>query len=137
MVPESIPGQLRYQAVVLMRVLAIVGENKVRGECLLQLFEDRLHVRPNKGHEPVWKFLHYCPLQAGGAGKKYSCALRLTLSDSDGTEHHPMKHAARVLLGQTKNSAATADFDVVGMGPQTENLQPLGMLPVYGKTDHT
>jgi hypothetical protein len=23
------------------------------------------------------------------------------------------------------------------MGPQTENLQPLGMLPVYGKTDHT
>ena len=41
MVPKGIPGQFRDKAMVLMGVLAIVSEDKVRGDLVLQLFKDR------------------------------------------------------------------------------------------------
>ncbi len=116
---------------VLMSVFAVVSEDEVRGNRLLHLFEDRFHFGTNKRHESVWKSLQQWSFQTGGASKKRSRTLRLSLSHFAGTEHDPMKHAARVLLGQMKDCAATAYFDVVGVCSKAQDFEPLGMPSVY------
>src|SRR6266446_5483777 len=105
-----------------MRVLTVVSEDEVWGHYLLQLFESRFHLGTHKRHESVRKNFQQRPSQGGGTDEQRSRASRLSLPDSNGAKHYPVKHTARILLGQTKDGAATANFDIVGMRAQAQDL---------------
>src|SRR5208283_3201623 len=115
MIPKRIPRQFRYQAVVLMRVLAVVSEDEI-GRNSLQLLENRFHLGAYKGHESVSKGLEQWASQSGGADEELSRSSCLRCPDAIGTEYDPVKYAAGVLLGQPKDGATTANFDIVGVG---------------------
>ena len=102
---------------VLVRVPASVGEDEIRGDCLLQFFENRLNLGPEVGHETVAELLQHWPLQTA-TGEQLSAMLRLRFPHSYGAEYHPVEFAARVLFRQAKNGAATTNFNIVGVTAQ-------------------
>src|ERR1039457_3621456 len=117
MVPKCIPGQFRDQTMVLVRVLAVVSEDEVRGYCF-QVLENCLHFGTHKWHETVRESLQQWSLQIAGIDKHGGSAFGLDLPDSNGAENHPVKHRAWVLFRQPQNRATTTNFYIVGMGAQ-------------------
>jgi len=107
MIPKRVPGQFRQQAMVLLRVVAVVSENKVR--------------RPTKGMKPSRNALAMAPgaplflqtVRPTGPGGTHS----------HGTEHHPVEHSVRILAGETQDCAAAADFDIVRVRSQTKDFE--------------
>src|SRR6266403_597189 len=121
MVSECVPGQFRNQAMVLVGILAVVRKDKVRGN-RLQLFEDRFDFPTDKRHESILEFLQQGRLGNILSGKQRGPTLRFSGPDSKRAEHHPIYQAIRILLGQTEDRRATANFDVVRMRSQTKNF---------------
>lgn len=64
MVPKRVPGQIRDQPMVLMRILAIVGEDEIGRNPLLQFLEDRFDIGSNKRHKTVPEGFQDRPPQA-------------------------------------------------------------------------
>src|SRR6516162_8653365 len=69
MIPKRVPGQFRHQAMVLMRVVAVVSQNEVRRRGL-QFLKSCLHVPADKRHEGVLKLLQQKALERGTFYKK-------------------------------------------------------------------
>src|SRR4029077_3677234 len=69
-IPKRIPGQFRDQAVVLMRISAVMSEDHVRGDRLLQLFENRFDLSTYKRHEAVGESLQHWPPESSGADEQ-------------------------------------------------------------------
>lgn len=137
MVPKRIPGQVGYQPVILMRVIVIVSEDEIRGDCLFQLLEDGLYFGAHKWHESVRERFQQRRFQTGRARKQRGRAARLRFPGTNGAEHDPVKHATGVLVHQAKDRAPTADFDIVRMAAQTQNLQSSSDPSVQIQRDHT
>jgi hypothetical protein len=116
MVSKSIPCQFRDQAVVLMRILAIVSEDQIGGDSLFQLFEELVDLCSHEWHESIRESLQRWTAQTRGADEKLGCMLRFRLPNCGAAKHHPMKRGFRVLLGQTKNRSAATYLDIVSMG---------------------
>src|SRR4029434_6486030 len=57
LVSEGVPRELGDQPVVLMEVVAVVGEHEVRGSRTLELLEGLLDSRPVVRQEPITEFL--------------------------------------------------------------------------------
>src|ERR1700674_2006377 len=106
---------------ILMRVLAVVSENEIRRDRLLQFFKNRFQFGTRKRHESIGKRFEQRSLQPTRTDEQRSPTSRLGLSSPYRTENHPVKHAPWILLGQPQNSPATTNLDVVGVGAQTEN----------------
>jgi len=96
MVPKRIPGQLRNQAMVLMRIPAVVGEDEVWRDRPLQFFKDRFDIGSNKRHKTVGEGLQDRPLQAQRINELSCRVSRLRRANSDCAEHDPMEHTAGV-----------------------------------------
>jgi hypothetical protein len=99
MVPKSVPGQFRQEAMVLVSILTIVRENEVRGNRQLQVLENRFHFAANEWHESVLEILEQWALDRSRTGKQLGCALCLNGPGTDSTEHDPVEHTAWILLG--------------------------------------
>ena len=54
-IPECVPSQLRYKAVVLMEVLAIMCQDEIRRGFSLQFFEEIFYLSPNVGEKSISK----------------------------------------------------------------------------------
>lgn len=121
---------------VLVRVVAVVSKDDVRRDRLLQLFEDCFHFGAQKRHETIAELLQPWPLQPGGAGKQFGASPRLGFPYSDGAEDHPVKFAFRVVFTQPEDGTATANFDVVGMGSQAQNVQRFAGDSAQVQLDH-
>ena len=67
---------------VLVRVVALVREDEIGIDFLLQFFESRLYFGAYEGHEAVGKFLEHEPLDAAGTGKQIPRLLRLCFADA-------------------------------------------------------
>src|SRR5205823_11357455 len=115
-----------------MGILAVMSEDEVRGNGLLQFLEDCLHLGARKGHESVLKGFKKWPVQSIRAGKQRGCAFRLHGTRSNSTEHDPVEHAAWIMLGQTENCSAAANFDVVRVCSETQDLD--GRCPIIGQS---
>src|SRR5215469_17174763 len=103
MIPKRIPSELRYQTMVLMRILAIMGENDIGLESILQVFKYFLHLRSDERHKAVSKFLEHRPAESGGRGEQTRSASRFIFSFADCAENNPMKQGVGVLFCKTKN----------------------------------
>ena len=102
MVAKGVPGQFRDKAMILMRIFAVMSEDQIRGDILLQYSSKTAFTSaPTKRHEPVRKVFQQRTLQAG-AGKQHRATLRLRLPHTQGAEHDPVKVAVRILLGQPR-----------------------------------
>jgi len=64
-IAPSIPSKIRYGSMVLMAVVAIVSENKVRRHLFLQFFKILLDLRAFERKEAIAKFLNNDLLLAG------------------------------------------------------------------------
>src|ERR1700730_8793957 len=106
---------------ILVRVLAVVRENKIRQDRLFQIFKNRFHFGTRKRHESIGKRFEQRSLQLIRTDEQRSPTSRLRLSRPYHTENHPVKHAPWILLGQPQNSPTTTNRDVVGVGAQTED----------------
>src|SRR5689334_5264687 len=135
-VPEGVPGQLRDQAVVLMRILAVMGEDEIRRDLPLQLLEHRLDLAADVGQKAVRESLQEQKLQAFGTGKQRSGPARLLLPFSDSAEYHPVELAVGILPGQLENGPPAPDFNVVGMASEAQDLQRPPAGAVQAELDH-
>src|SRR5262245_5668224 len=96
MVPKRIPGQLRNQEMVLMRIPAVVGEDEVWRDSPLQVFKDRFAIASNQTHKTVVEGLPDPPLQAQRINELSCRVSRLRRASSDCAEHDPVEHTVRV-----------------------------------------
>ena len=53
MIPECVPSQLGYKAVVLMEVLAMMCQDEIRRGFSLQFFEEIFYLSPNVGEKSI------------------------------------------------------------------------------------
>src|SRR6516225_10120682 len=99
-----------------------MGKDNVRRACLFHLFEGGLYIGAHKWHKAIAKFLQQKVLQPLGPDKPFRCALRFGPACTDGAKYSPVKPATPLLLDQAKDGAATANFNVIGMTAQEQNL---------------
>jgi hypothetical protein len=108
---------------ILMRVLALMGEHDIRIDLLLDLFESGFHFGANERHKAVGEFFEHESLEAIGAGKRFRGSLRLRFANSHGVEDNPVKRAVGILIDEAEDGAAATNLNVVGMGTETQNLE--------------
>jgi hypothetical protein len=70
------------------------------------------------------------------AGKEIRCPLGFGLAHTEGTEDYPIKPALRVLLFQAEDRSTASNFNVVGVGSQTENGKGAGPASIQIQGDH-
>ena len=61
MVPERVPGELAGESVILVEVVTRMGEDDLRIDAELQLFEDVLHLAAAIGQESIAKVVNVDP----------------------------------------------------------------------------
>ena len=96
MVAKSIPSQFREQPVILVRILAIMGEDEVRRNRLFQLFKYGLHFCSRKGQESVLKVLENRALQIGSPSEPLGALPSLFSSNSQRAEYDPVEYTIGV-----------------------------------------
>src|SRR5579864_2998636 len=121
---------------ILVRVFGIVSEDDIRRDGFLELFENILYFPAGKRHESVAKGLYDGASEPRSLDKQGSCVACLCLPNSCSAEYDPVKHGAGILFGKSKDRAATADLNIVGMGAETKNLQLSVRGPIEAQRDH-
>ena len=120
-VPEGVPGEFACQPVILMEVVAGVGEHDLRIDPQLQRLEEIFDLCARIGEKAVAEPVHLDP---GGSepGKKGSGAPPgLLLSFSGRREHDPVDLEGRVRAGERQQRSATPDLDVVRVTADRED----------------
>src|SRR5262249_37478700 len=97
-IAKQVPGDLRDLSMVLMRVVRTMGQNEVRLDPRLEVFDPSFDLAPLVGEKPVLE-LRELDLCGGRAGQtRGRRALRLDRTRAGGTQHAPMNvepHAGR------------------------------------------
>src|SRR5262245_18669397 len=76
-ISKGVPSELRYQAVVLVQVLAVVGEDDIRGDRLLERLEELLYLGPQVRKETVLEVSDHDVLAFCGRKKQARALSRL------------------------------------------------------------
>jgi hypothetical protein len=118
--------------VILVSIPAIGSENQVRRNCQLEVFKNPFDLFTYERHESVLESLELRTVNGIRAGKQRRRALCLSGPGTSRAKHNPMEHAARILLGQTKDCPATANFDIVGVCSQAQDVK--GRFRIAGQT---
>ena len=90
-ISKRIPGQLAHKAMILVQVVAAVGEDDVWGYILLKFFKIFFDLHADERKETISKTFHNYTLVADLAEKRLGALLRF--DDSlflVGTQHHPV-----------------------------------------------
>ena len=107
---------------VLVPVVAVVSENQVRIYVFLDFFEEFLDFHPLIWEKAVAELLHHhCGSPLCLLEKKCRAGTGFALPLASGTEYHPNNIQIRIGGEQLQDSTAAANFDVVGVGPQTQH----------------
>src|SRR5256885_2389026 len=123
-IAERLPGDVRDDPVILVAVVAAMGENHVRRERSLDRFEHLLDLAQGGGEVPVAELVDVYP--AGSSpGQELAGALPgLALAGSSGTaKDDPMTVHVAPGGEQGEDRAATADLDVVGVRAKTKDTE--------------
>jgi hypothetical protein len=120
-IAESIPGEVRNDPVILMPVIAKMGEDKIGFESGSNLTEPILDGGPFTGEITFPK----CPdpdlFLELGPQEILRAALGLPRPLAGGTENDPADFELRDLRAQFHERAAAADFYVVAVGAKAEH----------------
>src|SRR5215813_5039110 len=104
----------------------MVGEDQVWHNFCLQLLEISLDLRSTIGKEPIWEIFYLDFLTTGFFQKIPSAIFRFFPPIAGSAEYHP-SHIRGSFIQQPENRSAAADFDVVRMRAQAEDVKR----PVY------
>jgi len=131
-VTKRVPGELGDDAMILMLVGTVVGEDDVGRNPRFEPLKGSFDLREIAREETVAKRVKLHVWVLARRQEPVRAPLGLGPSVAVRREHHPVKLQLGVLLGPMKNGATTPDLDVIGMGPQTED----GTKGTGGKLDH-
>ena len=117
MIAKSVPRQLAHQTVVLVKIVPAMGEDYIRREDFLELFEAFFDRRTEVGKESISKRFHNnsfvpCAQEGVGAVLGFFGAPRI------GAKHEPVEFNAFRLLKHPQHCATAADLDVVAVRPE-------------------
>lgn len=115
---------------ILMTIVAIVGQHKVRRNLALQLLEEVLDVRAVVRKESIPKFSDRDPFSSGASEKQLCAATRLSLPPGICREHQPVDVNRSKALDQMQDRAAAADLDVICMRPDAKNAERGTLIPI-------
>src|SRR5262249_32726584 len=107
-IAERIPGQFGNQPMILVRVPTIVGQDEIRGELLLLLFESIFDRTALVWQETISKRMQD---DARVRQRRQECRgalLRLVVAIAAGGEHHPPDLQRRVLPYEAQDRSAAA-----------------------------
>jgi hypothetical protein len=119
-VPKRVPGQLAREAVILVQIVAGVGEHEVGLGQLLQPFERLFDRAAEVGEEAVAEVVHD-DLCTGLAEERGRALPGLVLAAAGGRENDPGHLEAGDAAREREQGRAAADLDVVGVAPEREN----------------
>src|SRR5215470_6796562 len=111
---------------VLVQIMAIVREDQIRFDLLLELFEGLLDRDPLRREKPVSEVLQHDSLRFGTSQKDRGALAGLFESGALCAEYHPGDTHGLAALEKCEDGSAAADFQVVGVGTQAENLEGVG-----------
>jgi len=124
LVAEGVPRQLGHRPVVLMQILAVVGQHEVGREGLQRL-EEGLDLGPLHREVPVAEVLQHhlrrarAPLESGQEARRRGA--RLLAAPPGGGEDHPDDARLRALAHEPEHRRPGADLDVVAVRPEAED----------------
>src|SRR5258706_9714548 len=120
-VPERVPGQLGNQPVVLVEVIAIMRQDEIRDVLSFEFLEEILYVSPYIWEIAVSEFLDH-DLFFPRIRQEQVCALECFCPSLPGCrDHDPNYFRSRVIIEESQNRAAAADFDVVAVGSEAQD----------------
>lgn len=122
-VAPGIAGEFADDAVVLVEVVAIVGENEVGVEEAFEGFEFVLDLGLLGGKVAVAEGVEDDFLFAGALEELAGTALGLGVAEVVGTEDGPPDFGFRAQLQELEDGAAGADFDVVAVCAEAEQAE--------------
>ena len=124
-ISKGIPGQIREQAVVLVAILPVVGEDQIRFDLFLQLLKNFFDGRALEREKTVPEILNEYLRCAGPLQQGADACLCLAASWRRTTEDHPVNLQTWKLANQFQYGAAATNFDIIGMRAKAEDAVQL------------
>ena len=121
MVPKSVPRQLAYQTVVLVKIVSAMREDYIGREDFLELLKAFFNRWTEVGKESISKRFHHNSLLPRPPQERVRAALGLFGARRIGTQHEPVEFDALGLLNHLQNCATAADLDVIAVCPQAQH----------------
>src|SRR5580658_126285 len=136
MIAPGVPGKLVDDAVVLMKIVACVGENQVGREAVFQVFKEFLDLHTFIGKETVAKIQNGHVASRGAFQKEGGTTASFSFAIEAGAEDDPVEFQIAARAEKLKDGAAAADFDVVGMSAEAEDLKALATIFFKSESEH-
>src|SRR6185503_9634270 len=121
-VPERVPGELRDQSVILVPILAVMGEDEVRRHPPLDLLEEALHRLPRVRQEAVPEVLDHDLLPLDVAQDGTGARQRFRPSPRVRREDDPRDGGRVTVLEKLEDRPTAADLDVVTVRTEAEHM---------------
>jgi hypothetical protein len=118
---KGVPSQIGEHTMILMPVIAIMCENNIRRELGLDLLKSLLDGLALIREEAGTEFLQFDSALSSLCEELESAAFGLYISRWLGAKDNPSHFDRRIFSYQRKQSAAAADFNIVGMSPETKD----------------
>ena len=126
MISKRIPGQASDLAMVLMRVVSPMREDHIGIDARASSASNHdLIASPCSGKKPSRKAITSICVLAAAARKSAADALASCSRSPAAAEHAPMNVEANAALDQAEKRRAGADLDIIRMGAQTQDGQPI------------
>ena len=122
-IPKRVPGQLREEAVILMAVASIMGEDHIGRNRMLQHLEVLLDLGTDVRKESVTKPLHDDLVSALRLQEQAGAVSRLPLPFRIRAEDHPVENGLRACRHKLEYRPAAADLDVVRMSAEAKHAE--------------
>jgi hypothetical protein len=126
--PEGVPGEVRHDAVILVPVIARVGEYNVRCELARDSLERVFNGRKIGGEVPITKSMESHRIIRGGPEKFLSSASSLARSRIGGAPDDPSKFVTRGRLRQLGNRGSATYLDVIRVRAEAQDPKRSGTL---------
>jgi hypothetical protein len=121
MVAERIPGQLRYFAMILVRITVPVAQDDFGSNTRLELLEPALELGTLIGKEAVLERRQIDCRASGVREKVHGGCICLIRTLTRRTEHGPMHVEANAALDPAEDRRCGANLDIVGMRAEAED----------------
>jgi hypothetical protein len=118
---EGVPSQIGEHTMILMPVIAIMCEDDVRIELGPDLFKSLLDCLTLIREEACPEFLQFDRAFSSLCEELEGASFGLRISRWLGAKDNPSHFERGIFVYQRKDSAAAADFDIVGMSPETKD----------------
>jgi hypothetical protein len=121
MITKSIPGQLAYQTVILVKIVSAMREDYIGCENFLEFLEALFDRRTEVGKETISKRFHHYSLLVRPPQERIGAALGFFATLRIGTEDEPVELDGLRPLDHSQHGAAAPDLDVVAVRSHAEH----------------